>query len=53
MVQFCTFVTGVTIIAGFLDAIEWGTVGWIVLGLFILNGVVSWSNARSQISRDS
>ena len=35
---------------GFFEVIEWATVGWVILGLFILNGVIAWGNAKAQVS---
>jgi hypothetical protein len=49
MVQFCTFVTGAIIVAAFFDVVDWATVGWVVLGLFILNGFVAWSSAKDRM----
>jgi hypothetical protein len=48
MVQFCTFVSGAIILAALFDVVDWATVGWVVLGLFILNGLVTWTNAKDQ-----
>jgi hypothetical protein len=52
MVQFCTFVTGAIIIAALFDVVEWGMAGLVILGLFILNGFVAWTNGKAQMAAE-
>ena len=53
MVQFCTFTTGAIIVAALFDVVDWGTVGWVVLGLFALNGFVTWTNTKAQMAEEA
>ncbi len=52
MVQFCTFVSGAIIVAAFFDVVDWGTAGLVILGLIILNGVVTWTNTKAQMAEE-
>ena len=53
MVKFCSTLTGAILIAAFFDFVEWSTAGWVILGLFILNGVTAWSNTKAQMAEEA
>ncbi len=48
MVQFCSVLTGAILIAAFFEFVEWSTAGWVILGLFVLNGVNAWMGGKAQ-----
>ena len=53
MVQFCSALTGAILIAALFEFVEWSTAGWVILGLFILNGVNAWMGGKAQMAGEA
>ncbi len=53
MYKFCAVASGLIIISAVLDFVEWSTVGWVILGLFILNGISAWVNAKAKMADEA